>query len=472
MKPGIAPRLVLSHIGMVVLALSVFVIVLLSVTEQQAAAAGVRADQATALQLAPWIARYYRERGSWDGLETMLADLRLAPRAQMMMRGSMPRRAPAPDSELASAVEQPLLVLSRTGEVLVARDVSDRLVEAHRRTLERGVPIGDAAHPLGYLFLGAAANPERNPLHAPFVRTTRSATLVTSLVVLAAVAAASVVWTRWLVKPLRELGRAAAAMARGDYHARVIVPASGDEIAELAGSFNDMACEVEAQEEARRRFVADAAHELRTPLSLVSARVEMLASGVYPPDADQWSALQAGIGRMQRLVDDLQTLARLESGRLDLQRIDINAVSLIERSLRAFEPAAASRGIHLRAAAQPVWFVADPDRIDQVLANLISNAVRHAPANGVVTVGCEQAGTTTARLWVEDEGPGVPYADRERIFGRFVRLDSGRDRSAGGSGLGLAIATEIARLHKGSIRVDSGSGGRGARFIVEMPSSR
>lgn len=467
MRSGIAPRLVLSHLLTAVLGLGVFIVVLLAVTEAQATAAGQRADQATAVQLAPWMARFYRERGSWDGLLTMLDDARELPHMPMM-RGPMVRRVPAIDQELRALLDQPILVLSRAGEVLAARNVGARIVEMRRGDLDRAVPVGDAERPLGYLFVGSMVHPDANPLRALFVRTTRTAAGVTALVVLIATAAASLLWTRWLARPLRALSGAASAMARGEYRTRVQVPPQRDELSDLAEAFNTMAAQIETQEEVRRRFVADAAHELRTPLSLVSARVEMLACGVYAPDEEQWRALQAGMDRMQGLVEDLQTLSRLESGRISVNLRAVDAGRLLSRVMAAFEPVAATRGVRIRIEGEsyPAW--ADPARMEQVLGNLLGNAIRYSPAGGSITLAAESTADGLVALRVEDEGPGIPEADRERVFDRFVRLDDSRDRAGGGSGLGLAIAAELVRLQNGRIRVEDARQGSGARFVVEV----
>ena len=468
MKSGIARRLVMSHLLTAVLALGVFIAVLFAVTEAQAVAAGQRADHATAVRLAPWIARFYRERNSWEGLHGMLHDARQVPQMPMM-RAPLMRHLPSADAHLRAILDQPILVFSRTGQVLAAHNVSERIIEMRRGDLEHAVPVGDARRPLGYLFVGSMVQPEANPMRAFIVRTTRTAAAVTALVVLAAIAVSSLLWTRWLSRPLCALADAASAMARGEYRTRVPVPHRRDELSELADAFNLMAEEVGAQEETRRRFVADAAHELRTPLSLLSARVEMLAAGVYAADDAQWGALQAGMARMQRLVEDLQTLARLESGRFSVETVPCDVRELLSRVAAAFEPAAAERGVRIRADVAAATIRVDPARMEQVLGNLVGNAIRHSPEGGIIVLGGGPAAREGwVELSVEDEGPGIRKDDRQRVFDRFVRLDEARDRSAGGSGLGLAIAAELVRLHGGKIRVEDALRGRGARFVVEI----
>ncbi|TVQ37522.1 MAG: sensor histidine kinase [Spirochaetaceae bacterium] len=473
MSSGLSTRLVVSHLLMVVVALGVFALVLAGVADRQATAAGLRADQTAAARLAPWLERYYRERGSWEGLGRVLSDERMAPRAPMP-RSPMMRRPGHSDMMVPAFLDQPFLLLAPDGALIAERGVEDREIAGRRHDLREAVVVGDGHSPLAYLFLGSMANPERNPVRRIFLQTMRSAAAITALVVLVAAAAASLVWTHWLVRPLRSLSRATHAMAAGNYHTRVAVPGSRHELTELAASFNDMAAEIESQENSRRRFVADAAHELRTPLALLAARIDMLASGVYQPDGTQWQSLQAGIGRMQSLVGDLQTLARLEAGRLELQVAEVDAGELITQAAAAFEPLAADRKVALHVFPPVgVRVCADPQRTSQVLANLLSNALRHTPAYNSVSVS---AGLTRdssgVEFRVQDGGPGIAVSDRQRIFERFVRLDSARDRESGGSGLGLAIAAELIRRQGGAISVEDADGGHGACFTFTLPGAR
>ena len=501
-KLGLALRLVFSHLLLVALALGVFVGVIGRVTDRLATGAGQRADQATAARLAPWIERYYRERGSWVGLARLLDNRRLPldvppqgdperTRPMMPNRGprmSGPDRMMMPsDPHVRTLLEQPLLLLDPSGALILARGVPDSLIAARRRDLSSGFPVGEPDAPVAVLFVGSMVNPQANPVRVLFSRAIAAASLLTVVVVLVAATIATLLWTRRLVRPVRAMATASAAMAAGNYRVRVAVTSGGDELAELSGAFNEMAAQVEAQEATRRRFVADSAHELRTPLALLSARVEMLESGVYAPGPEQWRRLHADIARMQRLVDDLQTLSRLEGNRVAIRRDRLDLSTVVRGAVTAFEPVASERSVRLVCDCREVTVLADPERLHQIVANLMSNAIRYTPAGGRVVVGSGFGGVTpsagmpgpefvassgqlsTAVLWVEDEGPGIPPGDRERLFHRFVRLDEGRDRTHGGSGLGLAISAELARLHGGTIRVEDRAVGTGARFVLTLP---
>ena len=231
-----------------------------------------------------------------------------------------------------------------------------------------------------------------------------------------------------------------------------------------------------------RRFVADAAHELRTPLAGVRAAAEAAVDPELPPaDRERLHLLLLReTGRAARLVDDLLALARIDAG-IELHPVPVDLAELaraeVERArLRA-------PGVQLRVSGEPLVVPGDPQRLGQVLANLLDNARRHAPPGGTVTVsvGPEQDGAARdgaaggagrATLTVTDTGPGVPAADRERIFERLVRLDEARSADDGGAGLGLAIARGIARAHGGDLTCVEPPAGAGAAFRLELPLSR
>jgi signal transduction histidine kinase len=236
------------------------------------------------------------------------------------------------------------------------------------------------------------------------------------------------------VRPILDLSRASEAIGRGEYAVRVPNPPSGagPELALLANRFNAMATDVERQEASRRRFVADAAHELKTPLALLRARIEMLESGVYAPDAEQWAALGRSVHRIDRLVADLQLLARIDAGKLEIQPTMIDLPAFARAHVESYEPYAREHEVTVRYEGQTAIGTSrattvrfDRDRLARVLDNLLSNAIRHSPPGGTVTVRTTAA-DRSIELIVEDEGPGIAPSDRERIFQRFVRLDSAR----------------------------------------------
>jgi signal transduction histidine kinase len=295
---------------------------------------------------------------------------------------------------------------------------------------------------------------------------------IATIAALAAAVAASWLLAQRLTRPIRILGDAAERIGSGGYQARVPVAANGDELAALGCAFNQMAAALEATERHRRALLADLAHELRTPLATLEAYVEGLADGVVAADQEAWTVLQAELDRLRRLTEDLTAVSRAEEHRLDLRPSLVDPAVLVTRAVQAAEPAFAAKGVTLQANADqglPTVSV-DPDRLGEVLANLLANALRHTPSGGRVEVHAVGRGDEV-EVTVTDNGEGIPPELLERVFERFFRVDPARTRnSGGGSGLGLTISRAIVEAHSGRMWAESAGRGRGARFVVRLPA--
>jgi two-component system sensor histidine kinase BaeS len=266
-----------------------------------------------------------------------------------------------------------------------------------------------------------------------------------------------------MTSPLREMTAAARRMARGDYSGRVTAT-SNDEIGELARAFNRMAEDLATVDRQRRELVASVSHELRTPLAALCAVLENLADGVGDPDPVALRTALEQAERLSALVSDLLDLARVDAGAVTLSRSEVRVEDLLERCVAEAEATgrAATYDVSVRPAGLTV--TADPKRLHQLVANLLDNASRHSPAGGIVRV-IATGPDGGLRLEVLDQGPGIPAADRDRVFERFGTFDDG-----GGTGLGLAIARWVTDLHSGSIRfLDPEPGQAGARVRVDLP---
>lgn len=275
-----------------------------------------------------------------------------------------------------------------------------------------------------------------------------------------------------VVRPIRALAEAAERIAQGAYAARV--PATGsDEIAVLGSAFNEMATALESAERKRRELLTDVAHELRTPLATIDAYLEGLADGVVEPGPDTWKLLRNETGRLGRLTEDVTKVSRAEERQLELRVQRVPAIALLEAAAGAAAPAFASKGVELEISSgrdSPAVEV-DTDRLGEVLANLLENALRHTPAGGIVTLSAERAGDV-ALLAVTDTGEGLLEDDLDRVFERFYRVDRARSRDRGGSGIGLAIARAIVEAHGGQLWAESSGLGRGARFVCRLSAVR
>ncbi len=289
----------------------------------------------------------------------------------------------------------------------------------------------------------------------------------------AAITAFAVSWflSVRIVRPIGRLATAAERIARGSYGERVPVRGS-DELSVLASAFNDMAASLESAELRRRQLLSDLAHELRTPLATIEGYVEGVRDGVVPPTPETWSVLETESGRIRRLVDDLQKVSRAEERQLDLRIGPLAPGAIVAQAAQAAGPAYAAKGVALETTADdrlpPV--AADGDRIGEVLANLLDNALRHTPAGGSVEVRAEGRGGEV-EFTVSDSGEGIAPEHLGRVFERFYRIDSGRTRARGGSGIGLAIARALVEAHGGRIRAESADPGAGTRFVVTMPTA-
>jgi signal transduction histidine kinase len=261
---------------------------------------------------------------------------------------------------------------------------------------------------------------------------------------------------------------AARAMARGDYSQRVTAT-SRDEVGELARAFNSMAAELEQVDRFRRDLVANASHELRTPLGALQARLENLVDGIEEPTPETLEGMLRQVDRLGVLVAQLLDLSKLESGSVPLERVELDAHALLDHVAEEWREPAAARSIAIEVVGPTaaVEVPADPQRLHQVVANLVANAVRHAPVGGRVVLSAEARGDR-ARIEVADDGPGIDPRDAERVFERFFRSDRARTSDEGGAGLGLAIARWIVELHGGTIRAQTRPP-HGCLMIVELP---
>jgi two-component system sensor histidine kinase BaeS len=270
---------------------------------------------------------------------------------------------------------------------------------------------------------------------------------------------------RRITRPVERLIAVTRAMGRGDRAARVGPIAAPGEIGELATAFDLMANTLDRQEQLRRDLVADVAHELRTPIAVLQAGHEALLDGVTEPTPGQLASLRDEVLRLARMVGDLQTLAAAEAAalRLTLSRADLAqiAASAADSMAGRFETA----GITLERKLVPVEVLADAGRLHQVIANLLTNALKFTPQGGSVTVQAGPKGAD-AVLRVSDTGPGIPAEDLPRVFDRFWR---GRGAAhVSGSGIGLAVAAELARAHRGRLEARS-EPGHGAQFTLTLP---
>jgi two-component system sensor histidine kinase BaeS len=304
---------------------------------------------------------------------------------------------------------------------------------------------------------------------AAFDEAMQRALIAATVIAIASATVVSLAVAARIAGPIGALAAAARRIAGGHYAERVPV-SEPDEFGELATSFNEMAGSLEATERRRLQLVGDVAHELRTPLTTLDGYLEGLEDGVIKPTDETWRLLRAETGRLNRLVNDLSELWRAEARQLPLRMETVDAAALAGEVVDRFRPLAAPRRITLDLEAGPAACLADRDRVAQVLANYLSNALRHAPDGSAVTVITSASGGHVT-LSVVDEGPGLAHDQLEAVFERFYRVDAARSRASGGSGIGLAIVRALAGAMGGHAWAESRGPGTGATFVLELPAA-
>jgi two-component system sensor histidine kinase BaeS len=350
-------------------------------------------------------------------------------------------------------VGQALVILAGTGSLaLVAFAVAPGIFRTHVREALGTVPPGELDH-----------------LDHAFQETLVLALGAASAVAAATALAISLLLAARIAAPIRRLAAAADRVARGERGVRVAL-AGADELRAVSVSFNAMAATLEHAEAGRRAFVSDIAHELRTPLTTIDGYLEGITDGVVAADPETWRMLRDQTARVRRLVDDLATLARADEGQIDLRLERVPLADLLGRCAGAARADYDAKNVELAVATEPIIVAADPDRLAEVLANLLANALQHTPAGGTVTVTGSR-GPDRARLVVQDTGEGIPADELERVFERLHRVDASRSRATGGSGLGLAISRALVHAHGGTIRAESEGAGRGTRIELDLPAT-
>jgi two-component system sensor histidine kinase BaeS len=315
---------------------------------------------------------------------------------------------------------------------------------------------------VGFTPMGNRLPPDAERFMGGQIRIT-TVSLALALVVAAALA---FLLARNVSRPVRQLGHTVRRLSRGEYRTRA-PQESRDEIGSLAGHVNQLAETLEKNRTARQRWMADIAHELRTPVAILKGEIEALADGVRQPDERTSVSLGEEVEHLSALVDDLQTLALSDAGALNIHKKQLDFSRLVRQCIESFGDRLAARGISVDTELEdPVNLYADPQRLRQMLHNLLENSSRYVLQDGNVrvTLNQQQGG---AILVLEDSGPGLITDQMEQLFDRFYRVEGGRSRSGGGSGLGLAICKNIVEAHGGDIKADhSALGGLAVRISL------
>jgi len=406
--------------------------------------------------LADVLTAYYERRGSWDGVEDVFED----------MGGPMhPGRGYGPmhrgGASTLLADQQGLVVYDSQGQ-----RTGDTLSRSERKL---AIPIQVEGRTAGFLLATPPSWGQLQPQEQSFLEQVNRALLLAGALAGGLSILLGLGLSRGLTAPVARLTAAARHIAGGDLSQRVSETGSA-EIAALGQAFNQMAADLEKAEALRRNMVADVAHELRTPLSVLQGNLRAILDGVYPLEQAEIASLYDETRLLSRLVDDLHELAQAEAGQLHLDLRPTDLAEVIQTTVANFAVAAEAHEVRLTTdlaeGLPPV--LADPDRLAQIMRNLLSNALRHTPEGGQITVRGTVEGPQAVRIVVADTGEGIPSGDLPHVFERFWRAERSRSRGRGGSGLGLAIARHLVQAHGGEMGVES-EVGKGSRFWFTLP---
>ena len=409
---------------------------------------------------------FYERQNSWDGVENLFAE-------GFLVSGSMPGMPHWPGMATGR-----LEVMLADADARIVFDSTAKSTGKRLRRSERtgALPIIDSngQETIGYLVLSM---PNRGKpdvlgtLEERFLERMQSVLLAgaATAVVLGLIAGALL--SRSLTAPLQRLAAAARAVGSGDLDRRVETTGSA-EIAKVGQAFNEMTAALEEAEQLRRNLMADVAHELRTPLSVLQGNLRAILDDIYPLEKVEIARLYDETRLLSRLVGDLRELALAEAGQLGLNLQSTDAGEAIRVAVANFEPAAESGMIQLSSDVPPGLppVMADPDRLAQVLRNLLINALRHTAKGGQISVSAA-AVEDAVEIAVTDDGEGIAPQDLPHVFDRFWRAEPSRSRAEGGAGLGLAIVRAIVETHGGQVSAASDGPGQGSTFRFTLPLS-
>lgn len=326
-----------------------------------------------------------------------------------------------------------------------------------------------------HLLMAGLEDPSVEQLHAE--QAYREANLLTLMVALPTALVCAVLASLWLSRrlrtPLRDLTRAASNIAEGNYHLRVPTGETGQEVATLARAFNTMAIRLEHTEQVRRQMLADLAHEMGTPLSVLVIYLDGLQDGVVEWNVTTHTVLAEQLRRLTRLIEDIDEVSRAQEHRIDLDLVTAPLGSLIHTAATTAQESYQDKGVDLQAndIVTATTVTVDRQRFGQVMSNLLANALRHTPTGGHVTINTTQHGASTVAIEVADTGEGMTREQLGHIFERFYRGDNARTRDHAGAGIGLTISRALIEAHSGTLTATSTGPGGGSAFTIRLPLS-
>ncbi len=462
---SITTRLILSFLTIIILTLVLFIVVTNRVVYNRFADLVERTGTNFSRRVVPILEQYYQANGSWDGVENLVFDTagnreggfgRFRPDNENMMTPGL----------MITAQDERFLLID--GDEIIFDSNPDGIPINNPENLAKfGTPVIVNGKQVGTFLVASMMGILSESQNIYIARVNRTLIWVGAIAILLVLLVA--LWqSRSIVQPLREMANASKRLAKGDYNQRVQVQRN-DELGDMANAFNQMAAELAQQSELRRQMMADVAHELRTPLSVLRIDLESMEDGLMEASPENVRALQSEVSYLSNLVDDLRMLSLADAGDLKVEKSPVELNSLVREMVERQQNAARERKIKMTAqyAENEIFVMGDPQRLSQVMVNLLSNAIQHTLPDYEISTKIEVE-NRTARVSVTNYGTWIPKEDLERIFDRFYRLERSRNRDQGGSGLGLSIARSLINAHGGKIWAESVQG-ESTTFTFTLP---
>ncbi len=392
------------------------------------------------------VTSYYQTNNSWSGVDIYL-------RAQNLL----------PPLNAVNPPPQPYIVVDVNRAVIVASAPYVVGEKIKKGDIDKGVPIEVNGQVVGTV-ISTGQPPIPKPIDQKYVDQINQSLWLAGIGGMVIALILGSLLSRSLTHPVRDLTTATRALAAGKLEQQVPVR-SKDELGELAKAFNQMSADLACANQSRRQMTADIAHDLRNPLTVIGGYLESLQDGKLQPTSERFQVMQAEVQHLQHLVDDLRILSLADAGELSIYKQPVNIKELLEKIAATYQHQAQGAGIQIQVDADSILpkVQVDSERMEQVLGNLVNNALRYTPEGGEVFLSAKQADRNLI-ISVKDNGSGIPSEILPRIFERSYRGDT--SRSGNESGLGLAITKSIVELHGGSIRAESGD--TGAEFFITL----
>lgn len=451
-------RILLSFVLVVLLTITIVILVARQSATREVRTFMLRGAMTDIDVLVSDLVAYYQQNNSWEGVETLLL-----PHGYQRGQGQ------------GNMMGQRIIITDPNAVIVVDTRESRTGEQINKAEMSSGIKMKDGLKTIGYLVVEGGMGLNQAAGQQLIDRLNRAALI--AAVVAGSISLILALFLAYrLIRPVKEMTEAAEKLGEGDLSQRV--PIHGhDELASLGKSFNKMADSLQASEKARQAITADIAHELRNPLAVQRASLEAMQDGIYPMTSENLTPVIEQNILLTRLVEDLRTLALVDANQLDFDLTVFDQPALCRKIINLYQAEADRLKISIHLIPDPVQtkpgldVYADPMRVEQILSNLLSNALRYTPEAGEILLEIQKIRENLVSTIIHDSGPGIPPETLPYVFDRFYRVDKSRSREDGGSGLGLTIARQLAEAQGGTLNAANHPDG-GAVFTLTLPAAK